>query len=232
MDAWDMPMYPAAMVARLVGVKPTRVRRWLKGYDYTYISGPEGEKHFGHQESVISREEVVSSSYASFLDLIDLLFVKKFLDYGLSLQKIRKAFDEAQELIGGHHFAQRKFFTDGKNIYLQVRDDADALMELLSGGQWVIAPVIKHLAHQIVFDSITGFARQWYPWGKKGLIVLDPKISFGRPILKGRGVATDNIYDYYLGEGNNLNQVCEWMDLKNEEAKAAIDFEQQLLAAA
>jgi uncharacterized protein (DUF433 family) len=170
-------------------------------------------------------------NYASFYDLIDLLFVKKFLDYGVSLQRIRKALKEAEELIGGHHFAQRSFFTDGRNIYLKVKNDADALLELLSGGQWVIAPIIRQLAHRIDFDQPTGLAQRWYPLGPKGLIVLDPRISFGKPTLRGRGIATANVYDLFLGENESIGRVCSWMNLKNKEVEAAIKFERFLAAA-
>ena len=231
MYAWDIPMYSAANVGRLVGLSAGRVHRWLRGYEYTYLAGPVGEMRTGHKEPVIRRAEVTVSSYASFLDLIDLLFVRKFLDYGVSLQRIRKAFREAEELLGGYHFAQRSFFTDGKNIYLQVKDDADALLELLSGGQWVIAPIIKQLAHQIDFDEPTGFARRWYPLGPKGLIVLDPRISFGQPTLVGRGVVTANVYDFFLGEREKVEPVCSWMNLNRREVQAAVTFERQLAAA-
>jgi uncharacterized protein (DUF433 family) len=176
------------------------------------------------------RDKAEDSIYASFLDLIDLLFVKKFLDYGLSLQKIRRAFHEAMELIEGHHFAHRQFFTDGKNIYILIEKEADALLELLSGGQWVIAPVIKQLAHQIEFDEPTGFARKWYPLGSNGLIVLDPSISFGKPTIVHRGVATATVYDFFLGEKENLDQVCSWMNLQNHEVEMAVNFERQLSA--
>lgn len=231
MYAWDVPMYTTAMAGRLAGLSKYRVRRWLQGYDYTYPAGPSGETRTGHKAPVIQRDNIDEASYASFLDLIDLLFVKRFLDYGISLQKLRKAFHEAEELLDGHHFAQRNFFTDGKNIYLQVKDDADALLELLSGGQWVIAPIIEQLADQIRFDEPTGFAKRWYPLGPDGLIVLDPGVSFGKPTIVGRGVATANIYDFFLGERGNIERTCSWLNLESQEVEAAVSFERYLVAA-
>lgn len=231
MYPWDYPMYPAAMVGRLVGMGATRVRRWLKGYHYTYAAGPGKEIREGQMEPVVRRGETADTSYASFYDLIDLLFVKRFLDLGISLQKIRKALDEAEELLGGHHFAQRSFFTDGRNIYLKVKNDADALLELLSGGQWVIAQIIMQLAHQIDFDRPTGFARRWYPLAPNTLVVLDPNISFGQPTLAGRGILTANVYDFFMAEEKKINRVCSWMNLKRKEVQAAVIFERQLAAA-
>ena len=231
MHAWDIPMYDATIVGRLVGLSRGRVSRWLRGYNYTYSVGSSNELKSGHKDPVVKRVRDEESIFASFLDLIDLLFVKKFLDYGVSLQRIRKALNEAETLIGGHHFAQRNFFTDGKNIYLQVKDNADALLELLSGGQWVIAPIIKQLAHQIEFDQPTGYAKKWYPLGPNGLIVLDPRITFGKPSIVDRGTATTNIYDLYIGEDENVDNVCSWMNLNTQEVDAAVKFERQLAAA-
>ena len=208
-----------------------RVKRWLKGYNYTYFVGHENEIREGHKDPIITRAESDYPNYASFLDLIDLLFVNKFLNYGISLQRIRKALDEANNILGGHHFAQRNFFTDGKNIYLQVKDEADALLELLSGGQWVIEKFIKELSNQIKFDEPTGFAKQWYPFGKKGLIVLDPKISFGEPTIVGKGITTANVHDLYIGERRLVRKVCSWLGLREQEVKAAVSFETGLKAA-
>ena len=92
------------------------------------------------------RGEAATSPFASFLDLIDLLFVKKFVEYGLSIQRLRQALAEADRIFDGHHFAQRRFWTEGSDIYLEIsprRSEAEALLQLLSGGQWAIAPVIK-----------------------------------------------------------------------------------------
>jgi len=147
------------------------------------------------------------------------------------LQKIRKALSEAQKLIGGHHFAQRSFFTDGHNIFLQVRDDADALLELLTDGQWVIASVIRELSHQIHFDRPTGLAQRWYPLGVKGLVVLDPLVSFGNPTIIGRGVSTAVIYDNFLAERKRIKKVCNWMSLDKREVDAAISIEERIRVA-
>jgi len=92
-DELDRPSYPAAEAGRLVGLAAGRVRRWLKGYGYNY-----GDS-LRHQPPVVQRNEP-TGSYASFLDLVDLLFVKRFLDHGVSLQRVRRALDEAREILG------------------------------------------------------------------------------------------------------------------------------------
>ena len=221
---WDIPIYPAAEAGRLVGLSSIRVRRWLKGYKYIYDS----EMHI--QPPLIRRRGTFGTSYASFLDLIDLLFVKRFVDYGISLQKVRRSLDEATMILRTNHFANQSFFTNGNNIYLRVKDQGDAILQLLSGGQWVIAPIIQQLSHQIDFDAPTSLARRWFPMGPNGLIVLDPAVSFGRPSIVGRGIATSNIYDFYIAENKRIKHLCYWMDLTPQEAEAAVNFEEHLVA--
>jgi uncharacterized protein (DUF433 family) len=220
--AWDRAAYPAAEAARLVGMTPTRVRRWLRGYDYRYSDGRR------HKEAVLSRKGTAGTTYASFLDLVDLLFVKRFVDHGISLQKLRRALREATDILGEPHFARRTFFTDGHNIYLKVREEADAILQLLSGGQWVIAPIIQELGQQIDFDTPSGIARRWYPRGATGLIVVDPLIAFGRPAVAGKGVPTAAVYDFYKAEHADQGAVGRWHGLTNLETEAAVTFEEAL----
>jgi hypothetical protein len=65
----------------------------------------------------------------------------------------------------------------------------------LSGGQWVIAPIIKEVAHQIEFDQVTGISARWYPMGKDTPVVVDPRFNFGAPAVAGRGIQTANVFD-------------------------------------
>ena len=231
MNVWEIPIYNPTYAGHLVNLSIGRVKRWLQGYEYAYQTGPDNKKKLGHKGPVISRSESDLPTYASFLDLIDLLFVKQFLKHGISLQKIRKALNEAENLLCGHHFAQRNFFTDGNKIYMKIKDKADALLELLSGGHWVIADFIIDLSYQIDFDEPTGFAKRWFPFGTDGLIVLDPAISFGNPTIIGKNISTENVYDFYLGEDKNTNEVCNWLNLNPDEVNAAINFETRLKAA-
>lgn len=220
---WDEPRYSPTEAGRIVGLTVGRVRRWLRGYKYQ------------HGDNVVTMAPVLTresdSKYASFLDLVDLLFVKKFLEVGFSLQKIRSALAEAEGIVGGHHFAQRSFMTDGKNIFLWVKDsNSPHLLQLFSGGQWVIEDFIVRLARQIDFDEETGFAERWYPAGREGRVVLDPRIAFGAPTIIGTGVRTANIYDLFVGENENKQATAEWLNLRIEDVSAAIGYEQSIAA--
>ena len=231
MTTLDRPTYAPIVAARLVGLSTDRVRRWLHGYSRTYPIR-SGEVRTSRKKPVVRRDGAESSTFASFLDVVDLLFVKRFLDYGIPLQRLRKALDEAASILHGHHFAQRSFFTDGRSIYLQIKSapNADALLELLSNGQWVIAPVIRSVAHQIDFHDQSGLAERWFPLGRDKPVVIDPEIAFGAPSILGRGIKTANVYDFFRAEGEHLDSVSSWLKLSSLEVQAAVEFECQLAA--
>ncbi len=228
LDQLTRPAYSVTETGRLAGLTVGRVRRWLRGYEYAYGDAVRG------QPPVI-QSLPIQGSYASFLDLVDLLFVKRFLDYGVSLQKVRRALDEARGLLGTDHFARQTFFTDGGSIFLRLQEGAagdrgEAILELMSGGQWVIAPVIRELAQQIEFESPEGLAKRWYPLGRNRPVVLDPMVAYGAPSIAGRGVKTTNVHDLFVAEGESLASVRTWWELSDDEIRAAVDFERQLAA--
>lgn len=230
MQLLDTPMYTVALTSRLAKVNPARVRRWLKGYTYKYTVNHGSELKSGSKGPMVRRKGAKDSIYASFLDLIDLLFIKAFLDIGHPLKQLRAAFKEADELVGGHHFAQRQFFSDGKKIYLKIQEkgDSPAIMQLMSGKQWAIKPIIEQLAVKIDFNTVTGYAEKWYPLTNNRSIALDPSRSFGKPIVVSRGIPTSTIYDLYNAEGRRQRPVQDWMRLTRHEVKSAVEFEQWL----
>lgn len=223
-----MPTYSLAETSRLVGISRDKVSRWIKGYKYTYSWG--GKEIGGKQNAVVRPKDKEKEPYASFLDIIDLLFVKKFRENGLSLQYIRKALDEVRERFGIPHFASRRFFAFGSKMLLETPKDSQRYIGLLTGGQIAFPQIVEEIGEKIDFEDVTGFglAARWYPLGNEGLIVIDPKISFGRPSLVGRGVATENIYDLYLGESEKVEPVSDWFEIPKYEIQAAVRFESEI----
>ena len=218
-----VPAYPPVEAGRLVGIHPRRVRRWHVGYSYRYGKG------LRRQHPVLGTSTQPDSTHVSFLQLIELLFIKQFLDHGISLQRIRRALEEAKDILGTAHVAHHVFFSDGATVFLRVRDKGNAILQLLSSGQWAIAPIIEEIAKQIDFsDAPNQYARRWYPPGYDRTVVVDPAVSFGRPSLAGRRISTANIYDLFVAEGGDYGAVKGWWGISTEEVDAAVRFERAL----
>ena len=86
------------------------------------------------------------------------------------------------------------------------------------------------MAEQVDFDQETGFADRWYPAGRNGGIVLDPRICFGAPTVVGRGVRTANVYDLFVAERQSTRVVADWLSLHPEEVESAVKFERAFAA--
>jgi uncharacterized protein (DUF433 family) len=214
----ETPAYSVSMTSRLTGINRWRVRRWLRGYKYLG----------GELSPVIKHSASVDSPYASFLDLIDLLFVKLFIERNFSLQRIRKVLDDAREHLQTPHFARSEFFTSGDDIVLKLQQDD--YVQLMGSGQRIFKEITEKLYDKLDFEDITkhGFVCRWYPRGKRGSIMIDPQIAFGRPTLVGYGVATSNIYDLYLGEQKRIEPVSKWFNIPAPQIKTAVHFEHSL----
>ncbi len=221
------PAYTISVTSRLTGITRWSVSRYLRGYDYKPI---KEDFYKRHRPPIIDQSEE-DTTYASFLDLIDLLYVKEFLKRGFTLQRLRSALAEAKDRLGTPHFARSEFYTSAAEIILKLPQDG-ALIALMTGGQYVVPEITRKLSQKLDFEDLTeyGFARRWYPNGKKGSIVIDPQISFGKPTVVGYGVSTSNIYDLYLGENKKLTPVSQWFDIPVPEIKTAVQFEHSLWA--
>lgn len=214
------PAYSIAFTSHLVGIQPWSVGRYLRGYfEYKYQV----------QQPPIIEQSKKGSTYASFLDLVDLLYVKEFHKRGFTIQYLRLALAEAKHYLGSPHFARSEFYTSSNEIAMRLPKDGN-LIALMTGGQLTIPEITEKLSDKLDFENITefGFARRWYPKGKNGSIVIDPQISFGRPTLSGYNVPTANIYDLYLGEKEKYSTVSKWFNIPIPEIKTAVQFEHSL----
>lgn len=219
-------LYEPAEAAQLVGLSKGQVSRWLFGYSYPYRESLRRQDPLVRQQ-LGTRE----ARRASFLDLIELRAAKLFLDHGISPQKVRRAFKEAQEVCNEPFpFASRRIYTSGPRIFLNldVQHGHAGLLELLTGGQWVIRDVMKGHLEQLDFDEDSDLVDAWWPLGRQVPVLITPKRSFGSPTVKTRNLKTSTVFDLYLAEGRHVEPVARWFGLDAKETTAAIRYEEGL----
>jgi hypothetical protein len=94
----------------------------------------------------------------SFRDLVALKVVKSLLDGGMSLQRVRRAWEYLNKKAGlGDHLAEVKLVTDGKSIFKVVRREGEVL-DALRQGQMAFFVAIDEVARQ-VSDNVSEFRR-------------------------------------------------------------------------
>jgi DNA-binding transcriptional MerR regulator len=85
----------------------------------------------------------------SFRDLVALKVVKSLLDGGMSLQRVRRAFEYLRDNAGlDDHLSQVQLVTDGRSIFKITKNDGEVL-DALKQGQMTFFVAIDRLAVQV-----------------------------------------------------------------------------------
>jgi DNA-binding transcriptional MerR regulator len=88
----------------------------------------------------------------SFRDLVGLRVVRSLLDNGMSLQRVRRAWDYLRrEAAMDDHLAQVKLVTDGLTIFAISSDDGE-LLDVLRQGQLAFFVAIEDIAREVKED--------------------------------------------------------------------------------
>lgn len=224
-------LYPLPRAARLVGEESRTVRRWLKGYswkrgDGRKISGPLWTLQHAQDE------EFGDEPVLGFQDLLELRTVARFVAQGVSLRVIRATIEVARETLGDYPLHAKRFVTDGKKIFLEAVERAGEDPKLLDvrRQQFAMDAVIRPSLLEGIEYGADATALRWFPVPKRRLVVLDPQVQFGEPIVAEGGVPTDTLAAAYKAEGDNVERVARLYRVKPQEVRAAVAFEQQLAA--
>ncbi len=85
----------------------------------------------------------------SFRDLVSLKVIRSLLDGGMSLQRVRRAYDYLRKRAGlEEHLSEVKLVTDGKSIFKICRNDGEVL-DALKEGQMAFFLAIDDIARSI-----------------------------------------------------------------------------------
>ncbi len=92
----------------------------------------------------------------AFRDLVALRVVKSLLDNGMSVQRVRRAWDYLRRTADmDRHLAEVQLVTDGKSIF-RVASDDDELLDALREGQLAFFVAINEIT-QSVEEDVTRF---------------------------------------------------------------------------
>ncbi len=219
-------IYSVTEASRITHVPAQYIRRWLGGYRY-FVDGQKKRQAALWQPQLPTIEDTLA---LDFRDLIEIQFVHRFRQEGLSLQTIRKTIDRATRLlVESYPLSSVKFKTDGRSILAQVIEAGEKQCVFdLATGQYLLEFVFDYLYEALEYSKFDELVR-WWPLGKDRRVVVDPKRSFGRPIVQ-EGVATAILAGAFKAEGS-VAAVANWYELPQESVNDALEFEAGLRAA-
>jgi DNA-binding transcriptional MerR regulator/uncharacterized protein (DUF433 family) len=220
-------IYTIPEASRLTGVSTSRIRRWLKGYDFK-------TKHDRHHSAPVWRKQLDplhGSLAVGFKDLMEIRFIDAFLDRGVSWKTMRAAHAAAQQKFQtSHPFCTNKFATDGRSVLLQeARAAGDKVLLNLANNQQEFECIVTPFLKELEFTDGTNLVR-WWPLGRERQVVVDPARNFGQPSAALAGVPTRVLSRSVKANGGSIEQVALWYEITPMEVRDAIEFEHQLAA--
>ena len=220
-------IYYPAEAARLISIRPDRLRRWVRGYTYWTHDARRGRKH--SRPPILSRARrgrggdlpVIDRAIAlSFLELMELRIVRELVDDHLvPLQKVRKFADQLKAQFDTKYpFASRQVFASGTDLF--------ATLSRTDREQLTATELFRPYLEDAEFDEATFLAQKWWPLGQGIPVVLDPRVSFGAPTIQGRRVRTAIVAG--MVEAGSESEAAAAYGLSLEEVRAAVRFESEL----
>lgn len=205
----------------------TTLRSWVCGRFYPTTAGP---KRF---QPVIRLPEI-SPPVLSFVNLVEAYVLDAVRrKHEIKLAKVRNAVRYLeQNFQSPHPLAYERMLTDGWNLFV---NKYGHLINISDEGQLAIKELLQIYLRRIEWDD-AGLAKRLYPFIRKKdleeprFVVIDPTVSFGRPVLVGTGVPTAEIADRYKA-GESMEELAQDYGRKRLDIEQAIRCELEIKAA-
>ncbi len=201
-----VPMYTIAEAARALGVSPSTLSTWAKGYVRRPASRPV---RTGAPLVTSFSTPRPGQPSIPFVGLAEALVLTAVRRAQVPLQRVRPALEVlATELGIEHALASRRLYTDGAEILFDYAErssdpDAPAARELVvvRNHQQVFAEVIEQYLQLIDYDQ-DGYARRLrLPSYESAEVFADPSLSFGQPFFaRGGARVADILGRFWAGE--------------------------------
>jgi uncharacterized protein (DUF433 family) len=153
--------------------------------------------------------------------------------HNVPLDKVRAAMSYLRNEFGSEHpLAEHRFQTNGVDLFVE---RFEQLINVSRHGQLAMRQLLELSLRRIEWDT-GGVAYRLYPFTRKPLpdaprsIVIDPQLSFGRPVLAGTGIATTIVAERYKA-GESIELLARDYERAPADIEEAIRCELHLEAA-
>jgi uncharacterized protein (DUF433 family) len=200
-----LPAYQIAEAAEYAQISPQTVAAW----------------HRIEAELLKQRDK---RSALNYMQLIEVAVVAAFRKAGVALSNIRAAREfAAHELKSEFPFAEYRFKENGRHLYLdstQVSVKKGVALQADQAGQLTWEAVIGRL-NEFEYEN-HGIVLKWRVAGSSSPIVIDPRVSFGTPAV--RGTPTWIIAGRW-NAGESDSDIAEDFGIEADEVREALKFE-------
>ena len=230
-DPRDVPTYGTTEAAHYLRIPRSTIRDWISG---RYFKGLQGKRLSKPVIHLVNQE----TTLLSFMNLVEIHVLDAIRrKHNIPLEKVRIAAQFlSRHFPSKHPLADREFETDGLNLFIE---KFDKLINISQDGQLAIREMLQAHLKRIDRD-LDGIPVKLYPFTRKRdthvpgqepkAVVIDPSVSFGRPVIAGTGVPTVVIAERYKA-GESVDDLADDYGLKRLDIEEAIRCELALEAA-
>lgn len=226
-DPRQEPAYTVPEAAHYLQIPAATLRSWTIGRRYPVR---KGERFFEPVIIIASRQPAM----LSFVNLVESHVLDAIRgQYNVSLPAVRRAILFLRDELGSKHpLADQKFETDGKDLFIRKLDE---LIAVSKGGQKAMPEVFNAYLQRIEWD-LQGLATRLYPFTRQRelvqpkVVMIDPRVSFGRPVLAGTGIRTELVAERYKA-GESMDDLARDYGRNRVEIEEAVRCELALKAA-
>jgi len=220
-DPAEKPRYTFPEAARATGIPTSTVRSWIVGQTYPR------KDDYGFFEPVIERSSP-DDTRLSFTNLIELHVLRALRTvHEVRLGSIREAVTIAEtECDVRRLLISPDLRTFAGELFL---DSYANLVELSRSRQIVLKAVLEQFLARVEYNEAK-LPFEFYPFERSPrnrgarVILLSPYLSFGRPVLRRRGVSTRAVVER-LDAGEEQSVVAEDYQITDAELEEAILYE-------
>lgn len=214
-----MPAYGIAEAARYLKMASATLRSWTVGRSYPRESG---SAFFRPLIALADRE----ARLLSFSNLVEAHVLRGLrTEQGISIKDVRTAIKYAEKELGVDNLLlDPALRTTGRHLFLQ---KYGTLINLTRSGQYAMERVLEAHLRRVEWDRSVPL--KLFPFVSDELdgeriIVIDPAVKAGRPILASRGISTAIIVDR-VDAGEDITDLAKDYGLEASEIGAAIVYE-------
>ncbi len=210
--------YTVAEAARYLRIPLPTVRSWVVGRDYPRRSGTAR-----FYPVVVTPRD--SNNRISFRNLVELAALRALrTEHGLKLSAVREALQFAEKKLGTEApLASPELFASAGELFLARYGQ---LINLNRAGQLGIWAVLQGLMKRIKWDN--RLAVRFFPLvpnrPEGQSVMLDPTVSFGRPVLARLGVTTSVMVDR-INAGEQPVEIARDYGATQDEIMDALAYE-------
>lgn len=204
-----LPAYKVGDAARYAGITAKTINNWQEKDD---------------KKSVIAARD--SGESLNYLQLVEVAFVAAMRRAGVTLPAIKNAREYIAQKLGSEFpFAEQRFKIDGKNLWMQLGAfvpgaAANKLVKVNRGGQLAWAEIVATKFTEFSYEN--DIAVQWHVAGPESPVLIDPRVSFGAPMVG--GIATWAIKGRWKA-GESPEDIAEDFSIDVSEVEHALKFE-------